>query len=60
MQGGKAERERAGAFVAAGAGDFLLPEVEEAAGKRRRVVVIAHARCTAHGASIAHGARPRR
>ena len=58
VQGGEAERERAGAFVPPGAGDLLLPEVEEAAGQRRRVVVIAHALSAAHGGSIAHGAGP--
>ena len=54
VQGGEAERERAGAFVPPGAGDLLLPEVEEAPGERRRVVVIA--RAPAHGASIADAA----
>ena len=53
VQGGKAKRERAGAVVAAGAGDLLLPDIEEA------VVVIAPALGLAHGASIAEAA-PRR
>ena len=56
MQGGEAERERAGAVVAAGAGDLLLPEIEEAAGERGRVVVIAPALGLAHGTSIAEAA----
>ena len=58
MQGGKAERKCAGTIVAAGAGDLLLPEVEEAAGERGRVVVIARALGLAHGWSIADAAAP--
>ena len=56
VKGGKVERKRAGAIVAAGAGDLLLPEVEEAAGERGRVVVIARALGLAHGTSIAEAA----
>ena len=58
MKGSEAERERARAFVPPGAGDLLLPEVEEALGERGRVVVIAHALGLAHSASIAHRAAP--
>ena len=57
-QGGKAERERAGTIVPTGAGDLLLPEVEEAAGERGRIVVIAGAFKPAHGASIAQAPAP--
>ena len=57
-QGGKAERERAGTIVPTGAGDLLLPEVEEAAGERGRIVVIARAFRPSHGASIAQAAAP--
>ena len=53
MQGGKAKRERAGTVAPPGAGDLLLPEVEEAAGERGRIVVIARALRLAHRASIA-------
>ena len=56
MQGGEVERERAGAALPPAAGDLLLPEVEEAAGERGRVVVIAAARGPGHGASIADAA----
>ena len=58
MQSGEAEREHARAFAPPGTGDLLLPEVEEAAGKRGRVVIIAHAFRLAHGTSIAHAAAP--
>ena len=61
MQGGEPERKRSGAFVPSGAGDLLLPEVEEAAGERGRIVVIARALRPNHGASIDHTAlRPLR
>ena len=58
MQGGEAERERAGPFVPPGPGELLLPEVEEAPGERGWVVVIAHALCAAHGGSIAQAEAP--
>lgn len=58
MQCGKAERERAWALVQSGAGDLLLPEVEEAAGERGRIVVIARALGPTHGASIAQATPP--
>ena len=57
-QGGKAERERAGTIVASSAGDLVLPEVEEAAGERGRIVVIARAFRPAHDTSIAQAAAP--
>ena len=57
-QGGKAERERAGTIVASGAGDLLLPEVEEAAGERGRIVVIVRRLGATHGRSIAEAAAP--
>ena len=53
MQGGKAKRKRAGTVAPPGAGDLLLPEVEEAAGERGRIVVIAGAFKLAHRESIA-------
>ena len=58
VQGGEAERERARALATAGPGDLLLPEVEEAAGERGRIVVIAHALGLAHRASIAQAPAP--
>ena len=53
VQGGKAERERAGTVAPSGAGGLLLPEIEEAAGEHGLVVVIAGALKPAHRASIA-------
>ena len=57
-QGGKAERERTGTIVASGAGDLVLPEVEEAAGERGRIVVIVRRLGATHGASIAQAPAP--
>ncbi len=57
-QGGKAERERAGTFAPTGTGDLFLPEIEEAAGERGRIVVIARAFMPAHDASIAEAVAP--
>ena len=56
VQGGEAERKRARAFVPPGAGDLLLPVVEEAASECGRVVVIAPAPGAAHGTSITQAA----
>ena len=58
VQGGKAERERAGAFAPPGAGALLLPEIEEAAGERGRIVVIARGLGLAHRESIAQAPGP--
>ena len=61
VQGGEPERERARALVPSGARDLLLPEVEEAAGERGRIVLIAGAPGAHPGGSIADPTRrPRR